>query len=96
MVPWLGLHIDFFSQAFFHWQCNNSIIWQFWDGIIPLRAAKPQVKELKIPYKSGKVHLNFPMNGIAGVVNNYSTMSGEAANGGIIFSPQLLCHEWGN
>ena len=45
----------------------------------------PQVKELEIPYESGKVHFNFPMNGIAGVVNNYSTMSGEAANGGIIF-----------
>ena len=48
---------------------------------------KPQVKELKIPYESGEVHLYFPMNGIAGVVNNNSTMSmrGEASNGGIIF-----------
>ena len=66
-------------------KCNNSIIWLFWDGIIPLRAAKPQVKELKIPYESGEVHLYFPMNGIAGVVNNNSTMRGEASNGGIIF-----------
>ena len=49
---------------------------------MPLQAATPRVKELKIPYESGKVHLNFPMNGIAGVVNN--------------FLPQLLCHEWGN
>ena len=55
------------------WDCANSIIWQFEDGIIPLRAATPRVKELEIPYESGKVHLNFPMNGIAGVVNNYST-----------------------
>ena len=31
------------------------------DGIILLWAVKLQVKELKIPYKSGKVHLNFQM-----------------------------------
>ena len=63
----------------------NPIILKNGDGIIPLRAAKPQVKELKIPYESGEVHLYFPMNGIAGVVNNNSTMRGFASHGGIIF-----------
>ena len=48
------------------------------------------MKELKIPYESRKVHFNshanhnfFPMNGLAGVVKKNSTMSREAANGGI-------------
>ena len=48
------------------------------------------MEELKIPYESRKVHFNshashifFPMNGLAGVVKKNSTMSREAANGGI-------------
>ena len=70
-------------------QCTNPIIFGIWDGIIPSWAAKRQMKELKISYESRKVHFNshasynfFPMNGLAGVVNKKSTMSGEAANGG--------------
>ena len=70
--------------------CTNPIIFGIWDGIIPSWAAKRRMKELKIPYESRKVHFNshashnfFPMNGLAGVVKKNSTMSREAANGGI-------------
>ena len=35
------------------------------------------------------------MNGLAEVVKKNSPTSGEAASGGIFFSPRLLSHEWG-
>ena len=71
-------------------KCTNPIIFGIWDGIIPSWAAKRQMKELKIPYESRKVHFNShashnfsPMNGLAGVVKKK------------IYLPQLLGHEWG-
>ena len=36
-----------------------------------------------------------PTNGLAEVVKKNSPTSGEAASGGIFFSPRLLSHEWG-
>ena len=36
-----------------------------------------------------------PKNGLAEVVKKSSPTSGEAASGGIFFSPRLLSHEWG-
>ena len=37
----------------------NPIILKNGDGIFPSRAAKPRVKEIKIPHESRKVHFNF-------------------------------------
>ena len=72
--------------------CANCNIWQFKDGMIPLQATTLQVKELKIPYELGKVHINFPKNGIAGVVNNYFTTTAMPQMG--IFKCTLT-DEWG-
>ena len=59
-------------------------------GIVLIQSFLEFGTELKIPYESRKVHFNshashnfFPMNGLAGVVKKNSTMSREAANGGI-------------
>ena len=67
----------------------NDIIWKFWDGIIPIRVAKPRVWELKILYESRKAHCkscaSHKFHGLAGVVKNNFSTSGEAASGEIIF-----------
>ena len=39
----------------------------------------------KFPRESQKAHSHFPMNGLAGIVKNNFPMSGEAANGEILF-----------
>ena len=41
--------------------------------------------EKKISRESQKAHSHFPMNGLAGIVKNNFPMSGEAANGEILF-----------
>ena len=63
----------------------NPVILKNGDGIFPLWAAKPRVKEIKILYESWKVQLNFPMKGLAGIVKKNFPMSGGAANGEIFF-----------
>ena len=57
-------------------KCSNPIIFGIWDGIIPYESRK-------VHYNSHASHNFFPMNGLAGVVKKNSTMSREAANGGI-------------
>ena len=44
-----------------HWP--NPVISKNGEGIFPLRAAKPRVKEIEILYESLKVQLDFPMKG---------------------------------
>ena len=74
-----------FFQTFNFDAWANDIIWEFWDGKIPIRAAKPRVQELEITYESQKVQLYFPKKGLAGVVKKNFPMSGEATNGEILF-----------
>ena len=54
------------------------------------------MKEIKIPYESWKVHLYFPMKGLAGIVKKSFPMSGRAANGETFFLLWLLSLEWEN
>ena len=55
--------------------CTNEVIWRFWDGKIPPRAAKPRVEEfwnsLWVTKGTSQFLCKsqfFPMNGLAGVV----------------------------
>ena len=77
---------DFISKfSFPTWKWPISHLERIRDGIFPPWVAKPRRRKKKFPRESRKAHPRFPMNGLAGIVKNNFPMSGEAANGELLF-----------
>ena len=66
-------------------------------GYFLSRVAKPRVKEIWFLHESRKAHSISPRHGLAGVVEQwFLPREAKPRVVGIIVSPQLLNHKWGN